>query len=37
MQDYGTDYSISSTTLTWSGTFLDGVLIAGDKLVVQLS
>jgi len=37
VQTYGVDYSISGTTLTWSGTFLDGTLVAGDILVVQLS
>ena len=31
-QEYGVDYSVSGTTLTWSGLGLDGVLIAGDKL-----
>lgn len=36
-QQYSVDYSITGTTLSWSGTFLDGVLIAGDVLIVQLS
>ncbi len=36
-QEYSVDYSISSTTLNWSGLGLDGVLTAGDILVVQLS
>lgn len=35
VQDYGTDFSVSGSQLSWSGLFLDGVLIAGDKLIVQ--
>ncbi len=37
VQKYSIDYSISGTTLSWSGTFLDGVLTDGDELIVQLS
>jgi hypothetical protein len=31
-QNYLTDYTVSGTTLSWSGTNLDGVLGDGDKL-----
>lgn len=31
-QEYGVDFSVSGTTLTWNSLGLDGVLIAGDKL-----
>lgn len=34
LQDYGTDFTVSGTQLSWSGLFLDGVLVSGDKLVV---
>lgn len=34
-QFYGDDFTVSGTTLSWSGLGLDGVLAAGDKLVVQ--
>jgi hypothetical protein len=36
-QRYGSDYSISGSTLTWSGLFLDGVLEAGDQLIIQFN
>jgi hypothetical protein len=35
IQDYGTDFTVSGSTLSWSGLFLDGVLVSGDKLIVQ--
>jgi hypothetical protein len=35
MQDYSIDYTVSGTQLSWSGLGLDGILTAGDKLVVQ--
>lgn len=35
MQDYGTDFTVSGSQLSWSTLFLDGVLVSGDKLVVQ--
>ncbi len=35
MQDYGNDYIVITDQLTWSGFNLDGILTAGDKLVVQ--
>jgi hypothetical protein len=31
-QNYGTDFTVSGMTLSWSGLFLDGVLVAGDIL-----
>ena len=34
-QDYGPDFVVSGTTLSWSGLFLDGVLVSGDKLIVS--
>lgn len=34
-QFYGTDYTVSGSTLSWSGLALDGVLAAGDKLRIQ--
>lgn len=33
-QFYGDDYTVSGTTLSWSGLALDGVLAAGDKLII---
>lgn len=33
-QDYGVDFSVSGTTLTWSSLGLDGVLANGDKIIV---
>jgi len=33
-QFYGDDYTVSGTTLSWSGLGLDGILSAGDKLVI---
>lgn len=36
-QLYGTDFSISGTLLTWNGFNLDGVLEAGDQLLVVLN
>lgn len=36
-QDYGVDFSVSGTTLTWTSLGLDGVLVSGDKLIVQYS
>ena len=30
----GTDYSISGTTMSWSGLGLDGILAAGDELTI---
>lgn len=35
MQEYGTDYVMIGSNLDWNGLFLAGVLIAGDKLVVE--
>lgn len=35
MQQYTTDFSVSGDVLSWSGLFLDGVLISGDNLIVQ--
>lgn len=37
MQDYSIDFTVSGSQLSWSGLFLDGVLISGDKLVVQFN
>jgi len=34
-QAYGPDFTISSSQLSWSSLFLDGVLVAGDRLIVQ--
>jgi hypothetical protein len=35
MQEYGTDYIVVGSSLTWSGLFLDGVLNAGDVLIAE--
>lgn len=35
VQSYTSDFSVSGSTLSWSGLFLDGVLVSGDKLIVQ--
>lgn len=37
MQSYGADYTVSGSQLSWSGLFLDGVLVSGDMLVVQFN
>lgn len=37
MQDYGTDFTVSGSHLSWSGLFLDGVLVSGDQLIVQFN
>lgn len=36
-QAYGTDFTVSTNQLSWSGLFLDGVLESGDKLIVTYS
>lgn len=36
-QDYGVDFTVSGATLSWSGLALDGVLVSGDKLIVQFN
>jgi len=33
--EYGSDFSVSGSTLTWDGLALDGELIAGDKIVIM--
>ena len=35
-QGYGPDFIVSGNQLSWSGLFLDGVLTAGDQLLVQI-
>ena len=37
MQSYGADFTVTGSQLGWSGLFLDGVLTAGDMLVVQFN
>lgn len=37
VQDYGVDFTVSGTTLSWNGLWLDGVLEIGDKLIVQFN
>ena len=34
-QVYGDDFTVSGAILTWNGLGLDGILIAGDKVVVS--
>lgn len=34
-QENGVDFSVVGTTLSWAGLALDGVLDAGDKLLIQ--
>lgn len=36
-QDYSVDFTVSGTTLSWSGLGLDGILSSGDKLIVQFN
>lgn len=36
-QSYTVDFTVSTNQLSWSGLFLDGVLVNGDKLVVTYS
>lgn len=33
-QDYGTDFTVSGTTLSWNGLGLESLLESGDKLVI---
>jgi hypothetical protein len=33
-QDYGTDFTVTGTTLSWSSLALDGVLVSGDELII---
>lgn len=35
LQDYGADFTVSGSTVSWSGLFLDGVLVSGDQLIIQ--
>lgn len=35
VQEYTTDFTVTGSTLSWSGLFLDGVLVSGDTLIVQ--
>jgi hypothetical protein len=35
MQNYGTDFTVSGNQLSWSGLFLDGVLVSGDILITE--
>lgn len=37
MQEYGVDFVMIGANLDWNGLGLDGVLTAGDKLVVQFN
>lgn len=37
MQNYGPDYTVSGSQLSWSGLFLSTVLVSGDILVVQFN
>lgn len=37
MQEYGNDFTVSGSHLSWSGLFLDGVLVSGDELIVQFN
>jgi hypothetical protein len=34
-QFYGIDYTVSGTTLSWSGLSLDGLLLAGDRVRIN--
>lgn len=34
-QFYGDDFTVSGTTLSWSGLDLDGVLLENDKVIIQ--
>ena len=34
-QEYSVDFTVTGSQLSWNGTFLDGVLVSGDKLTVQ--
>lgn len=36
-QAIGTDYSVAGSTLSWSGLGLDGLLVAGDRLLIDYS
>ncbi len=37
VQEYSVDFTVSGTTLSWNGLGLDGVLEAGDRLIVQFN
>lgn len=34
-QAFGIDFSVTGTTLTWNGLGLDGLLVAGDRLLID--
>lgn len=34
-QEYSVDFTVTGSQLSWNGTFLDGVLVSGDKLTVH--
>jgi hypothetical protein len=36
-QEYGVDFTVSSTTLSWNAQGLDGVLEDGDRIIVVYS
>lgn len=33
-QEYGADFTVSGSTLSWNGLGLDGLLEIGDKLII---
>lgn len=35
-QEYGVDFTVSGDVLSWNGLGLDGVLEAGDKLIITM-
>lgn len=37
IQEYTADFTVSGTTLSWSGLGLDGVLVSGDTITVQFN
>lgn len=34
--EYGTDFIVSGSTLSWSGLGLDGIIESGDKLQIEI-
>lgn len=36
-QEYAVDFTLSGTQLSWSSLGLDGVLVSGDRVVVQFN
>jgi hypothetical protein len=36
-QDYSVDFVVTGNQLSWNGLGLDGILVSGDKLIIQFN